>query len=621
MKNLIKSSQAIRFKSIGRIVYNMQNTNYRKIYIPFGSNEDVIMKSWDISENLNNDYFQLNVSGKIINFRLSRQHFPIANFHPSDRESVFGSIHNYFLDFFGYTVKYQWIANNYMLYFPQLANLSLILKFWKAGGDKRYIKKLEHTISSSPIMEHIELTFWESIATLNRESKFYQAESIRIFQDNPTVPVNLGCFQGKQTVFTCNQGRISDLSVLVNRWKSGEAFQNLEHLEIIIRRLDLSLNGVLNEIGVKYIDATRTPPTHTLPKVTMKLSKFPYLVQKEILGNMKYSDLFLLSFVSKNIKKLIKSSQITRFRNIGRIVFDMKNTEHPMISIVFGSSVYFIIISSIISEKLKNDYFQLNVSGKSIDFEYVSWHCPALAFDPCDRESVFTSIYNYLIDFFGDTIEYEWITTDHRFFIPRVRHLSLILEFWTTGTDEEIMERFENIISLSPIMKHVKTTNWRPAGTLNPESKCYQAESINICQNNPTIPINLGCFQGRQAFLRCRTCRISDLSVFLKRWKSGEGFQRLEYAKININHSDVPLNGILNEIGVNYIDATKTPPTHTLPKVYFEYDCKPNTDPIISQTYVVRETDNRVASISIQGKTLSFGVWNETEEEFLALLK
>ncbi|PIC41718.1 hypothetical protein B9Z55_009039 [Caenorhabditis nigoni] len=267
MKNIIKSSQAARFKSISRIVYNMQNTNYRTIYIPLGSSEEVIMKSWDISEMSNNDYFQLKVSGEIINFRSSRHHFPIANFHQSDRESVFESIHNYFLDFFGYTVKYQWIANNYMLYFPQLPSLSLILKFWKAGGDKRYIKKLEHSISSSPIMEHIELTFWESTATLNAESKFYQAESIRIFQDNPTVPVNLGCFQGKRAFFTCNQGRISDLSEFVNRWKSGEAFQNLEHLEIVINHPDYPLNGVLDAIGVKYIDATKIPPTHTLPKV------------------------------------------------------------------------------------------------------------------------------------------------------------------------------------------------------------------------------------------------------------------------------------------------------------------------------------------------------------------
>ncbi|PIC41729.1 hypothetical protein B9Z55_009043 [Caenorhabditis nigoni] len=360
----------------------------------------------------------------------------------------------------------------------------------------------------------------------------------------------------------------------------------------------------------------------------MKLSNYPYLVQKEILDNMEISNLFLMSFVSKNMKKLVKSSQVTRFKSIDRIVFDMQNTVHPTIYIQFGSSVHFIILSSLISEDLETDYFQLNVSGKIIAFKCVPLYyvpCrtrfPMVAFNQCDKQSIFESIHNYLLDFFGDSIEYGWIITDCQFFVPQVQHFSLALNFLNTGTDEENMEKLENIVSSSPIMKNIKTSYWRPTGTIKPESKLYRAESISIHQNNPTIPVNLGRFQGNQAFFRCHTCEISDLNEFLNRWKSGEAFQNLEHLDITMNHTDVPLNGVLNAIGVKYIDATKTPPTHTLPKVYFESGHKPNTDPIISHTYVVRKTDNRVASISIQGKALNFGVWNKTEEEFLAMVK
>ncbi|CAO4368787.1 unnamed protein product [Caenorhabditis nigoni] len=183
------------------------------------------------------------------------------------------------------------------------------------------------------------------------------------------------------------------------------------------------------------------------------------------------------------------------------------------------------------------------------------------------------------------------------------------------------MERLENIVSSSPIMKNIKTSYWMPTGTIKPESKLYQAESISILQNNPTNPVNLGRFQGKQASFRCHTCEIFYLIEFLNRWKSGEAFQNLEHLNIIVNHTDCPLNGVLNAIGVKYIDLVKTPPTHTLPKVYFESGHKPNTDPIISHTYVLRETDNRVASISIEGTTFSFGVWNETEEEFLEMVK
>ncbi|CAP38923.1 Protein CBG22295 [Caenorhabditis briggsae] len=89
----------------------------------------------------------------------------------------------------------------------------------------------------------------------------------------------------------------------------------------------------------------------------------------------------------------------------------------------------------------------------------------------------------------------------------------------------------------------------------------------------------------------------------------------------------VPQNQILSEIGAKYIDGTKQPPTHTVPKVYDWQlqHTEPNTDPITSHTYVVRQSDNRVASILIHEDTsrfgkwqtkIYFGVWDNTEGEY-----
>ncbi|CAO4368786.1 unnamed protein product [Caenorhabditis nigoni] len=317
--------------------------------------------------------------------------------------------------------------------------------------------------------------------------------------------------------------------------------------------------------------------------------------------------------------KLIKSSQAKRFKCIPRIGFEMQK-EHPTVYVSSESTNDVMMISSNISEDLKNDYFQLNVSGKIINFEFVTCGFPIVAFNQCDKEVVLTSIHNYFLDLFGNTIEYEWTITDCKLVVPRVPHSSLILTFWTTGIDEENMERFENAIPSSTIIKHFETIYWRPAATLKPESEFYQAESIEIRQDNLTVPVNLRYFQGRQASFRCSRCRISNLVEFTNRWKSGEAFQRLEYLEIIILDENIVLNEILNDIGVKYIDATKTPPTHRLPKVYVGCSYQPNTDPITSHAYIVRETDNRVASISIERKTFSFGVWSKTEEEFLAMV-
>ncbi|PIC38806.1 hypothetical protein B9Z55_010694 [Caenorhabditis nigoni] len=59
---------------------------------------------------------------------------------------------------------------------------------------------------------------------------------------------------------------MSDLIKFVNRWNSGDAFQNLEYLTIELCLDAMPRNEILNAIGAKYISPTKKPPTHTLPK-------------------------------------------------------------------------------------------------------------------------------------------------------------------------------------------------------------------------------------------------------------------------------------------------------------------------------------------------------------------
>ncbi|PIC55282.1 hypothetical protein B9Z55_000622 [Caenorhabditis nigoni] len=152
-------------------------------------------------------------------------------------------------------------------------------------------------------------------------------------------------------------------------------------------------------------------------------------------------------------------------------------------------------------------------------------------------------------------------------------------------------------------------------------SKLYQAESIEIEQCQITDPVVLSHFQGRQAFIRCRFFENFDLIEFVKKWKSGEAFQKLEYLEIRILYFVLFDKGILNEFAAKYICATKNPPTHVLPRIFIGNGFERNTHPITSHTYVVRESDGHVASVQIQGKKFKFGVWNQTEEEFLNMVE
>ncbi|PIC52636.1 hypothetical protein B9Z55_002659 [Caenorhabditis nigoni] len=317
----------------------------------------------------------------------------------------------------------------------------------------------------------------------------------------------------------------------------------------------------------------------------MILSKYPYVIQKEILDNMEYSDLFMFSFVSKKMKKVIKSSQMDRFNSISSIVYECDRTDQSWVCI---SKKWIEIMRIVKHEEGGNGYFQLNVCGKTIDFRQTSFHIP---------------------------------------FIPKLQNVSFCVDFHLFGdrakngtTNFTEMEKLEKFFCSSPVLKSIKVSAGTSTAPFNPESKFYQTESVESEQDTLIFPAILSHFQGRQAFIRCHSCEIFNLIEFINRWKSGRALQKLEYLQIEIFEPELRPNQILNAVAAKQMNATSQPATHIVPKIYNWLYSKPNTDPIISHAYVVRETDSRVASVQIQDNTLSFGVWNKTEEEFLKMV-
>ncbi|CAO4368920.1 unnamed protein product [Caenorhabditis nigoni] len=363
----------------------------------------------------------------------------------------------------------------------------------------------------------------------------------------------------------------------------------------------------------------------------MKLTKFPYYVQTEILDNMNTADLFWLSFVSYNMKKLIKSSQTARFQSMRRItysnLFNMWYVQIPvmtrnMATMEVGERMeYMMTMSEEDEDGTKNVYFSLNVSGTSIGFRVSDkYFLPEAYFHPSLKESAFKAIHNYISDFFGDTVVYQWIAKSYKHFIPQLPNLSL----WVTMRPHcpEVTENIEKFFASYPNIKHL-SIRWDKLQSISPGSQYYQADSIRIFQPClPSLQAFLRNFKGRQATLLKCECGFVELIKFMNRWRSGEALQNLEYLNLGLTYGARHVNEALSANWVKRTTATKRPPTHSVADLSApEPSYKPHTDPITSRTYIVRETDNRVASVSIQGKTFSFGVWKETEEEFLRMLK
>ncbi|PIC20158.1 hypothetical protein B9Z55_025449 [Caenorhabditis nigoni] len=346
----------------------------------------------------------------------------------------------------------------------------------------------------------------------------------------------------------------------------------------------------------------------------MKLFKFPYLLQKEVFDNMEYQDLFLLSFISNKMKKTIKSCQANRFKSISFIRYCGMN-KRTFVDIVAKNHLKEDFVEIKERDNTKMDYFQLKLFGKIIDFRKSRRdHIFEAAFNPDESESVIKSIHNYMLQFFGDSLEYIWSTSDWVNTVPQLQNLSPSISMWHVNPD---LIDLENFFSTNPPFKMIEFQPTRPIN-FNPGSKFYQAETVVTLQHNNYFPSVLRHFQGKQAFVHCTYHNTEDFIEFVNKWKSGEAFRKLEVLNFKaLGDDDIDHETVLNGIGAKHIDARKTPPTHTLPKICDWHQFSPSPNPITSHIYVVRESDNRVASVSVQRRKFHFGVWDKTEEEFL----
>ncbi|PIC36274.1 hypothetical protein B9Z55_015333 [Caenorhabditis nigoni] len=314
------------------------------------------------------------------------------------------------------------------------------------------------------------------------------------------------------------------------------------------------------------------------------------------------------------MKKLIQSSEMKRFKSIRIIDYNCLNKDQALVSISYKDSNERLFAFAQY-QKTNNDYFKLNLSGRMIHFRFTDGnHCSME--DICSYEEgiAVKCLHNYFLGFFGNSMEYHW-TTDEFGRIPRIQNLSLCLH-WNLG-DRRYVEN-DNYSSFPIKWLYLRCDRIKP---ISRNSKLYEAESIEVHQHIHTVPEFLRYFKGKQAFLTCDWCCFYDLIEFVKLWKSGKGFRKLEYLRIRIIGEDnLPQNFILNSMKAKHIDATKQAPVHSVPKAYARPDSGPNTDPIASHDYVVRGYDDRVASVFMQGKTFSFGVWNKKEDDFLRIM-
>ncbi|KAF1768838.1 hypothetical protein GCK72_000651 [Caenorhabditis remanei] len=131
----------------------------------------------------------------------------------------------------------------------------------------------------------------------------------------------------------------------------------------------------------------------------MKLLRFPYLVQQEIMSTMDYQDLFLLSFCSKRVKNLVISSEKSRFKEIETVKYKLIGR---IISI--QNSVDETLDNKIV--KVMEDLFRFNGKSNMISFKIPMDRIGKKKYKIVRFPSTIEATLDHILDIFGQRLDF-----------------------------------------------------------------------------------------------------------------------------------------------------------------------------------------------------------------------
>ncbi|EFO90519.1 hypothetical protein CRE_08236 [Caenorhabditis remanei] len=348
---------------------------------------------------------------------------------------------------------------------------------------------------------------------------------------------------------------------------------------------------------------------------TMKLSRFPLVVQTEIFSSMELIDILFLSFCSKKIKEMIESSIKSRLDKIISISYSTSKPDYVQISSSNSNNKEFMKLVSR-EEGRNRPIVQMNLFGIDVDCCMATRNHPF--FILCnwqDGEQMLQKIHNYFRGFFGSSIEYhlESICYDY---IPRLENMkNSNICFRNEGAAAQLWDGY---ITASSSQDYIRL-NGRGSFEYERSLKLAQTKVLDLWIPDSRAGDILKNFKGIHIFLIDGIVTDDDIIQFLDSWMSNQTHQNLEYLSIDVG-SEIDLNPA--EIMRN-LDRKQFDPSQKMP--VYRYDrrrrdwgkCEWKIEEFGSPHFIVRGVDQHVASLEITTRGIKFASWKMTEEEVM----
>ncbi|CAL2030777.1 unnamed protein product [Caenorhabditis brenneri] len=349
----------------------------------------------------------------------------------------------------------------------------------------------------------------------------------------------------------------------------------------------------------------------------MKFVKFAFLIQMNIIKQMDYHDMFILSLCSSKVHKLMKYLRL-RAVNVHYLIMGerikvwieqhdndrsymahlkyvplYKEHREVLLTNIGGSKVQCSITKRVMNDD--DNFCSVNHGGESLN--------------------LLKSLQNHIEPFFHPSydsllqIELE----EGEVSIGGLQgikgsslsgspvHTSFLETFYTTYPNQLVSE----------ILSRIK-------GPIKASSKMFQVDHLNFEDSEHSAPAILENFTGKCLFLYGAHVEDSDMITFLQKWSSKESYHELELLIVcTVSGHYFTYDTVLENFQTKPWDLTKKPKEY----VYQSKVAGRSGDAIDCQEAeeIVRDVDGQVASVEVSPRTFIFCVWSEEQLEMKSI--
>ncbi|KAF1768861.1 hypothetical protein GCK72_000674 [Caenorhabditis remanei] len=594
-----------------------------------------------------------------------------------DGEQMLQTIHNYFRGFFGCSIEYH-LENCFSNYIPRLENIkNSILHFRNeeeaaelldgyltlspsqeyiqlyAHGSFEYEKNLKLaqtnvlnvSISGSGAGELVKnfsgrqlfisgaiitdddviqfLNNWKSSQTQQNLEflSIYRERGIDLNPEKIMKNVDIKQFDPNQKMPIYRYDKRSGWDI---EWKI-EEFSSpsfiVRHADQLVASLNIKTWGIQfaswkmteEEVMRERIQKTfqKTPIQEASPpRNFMKISKFSWLIQKEILSSMELVDLLMVASCSQKFHRNMKSLMRSRFDKILTFTYESRVPSRINISSSNSGDDPFMSLRG------RHDFkgrppIPMNLLGMDLQVSMPTRNHPLMILSDLEHElTLLPSIHNYFLDFFGSSIKYQLNVYLLMPPFSKLKNISSTLLSSYIGVAD-----FHDFLTISPNQDLIAPSDFR-THLLVSISEFSRTKVLDIGTMSCWADDILSNFEGRQLFINKGIISDTTIIQFLNKWRLNEGYQNLEYFSITVCPFRHPLNPnqIRDSIPIDRLYSSEQLPVYQVARKDPYQKHTWGIHKFSSPNYIVRETDQHVASIMITEDNITFAAWNMTEK-------